>query len=66
MNVGDQISVVVGGVPVEAEVLGCEQLDALDCDERWSCTVRAGGVVGVVVVCLFAGAIADQSSFIEV
>jgi hypothetical protein len=63
MDIGSEISVVVDGVPVVAQVLGCDLLEPLGCEERWLCRVDAGGVVGVVVVCLWAGVIVDQSSF---
>ena len=61
MDIGSEISVVVGGLPVVVQVLGCDELDPMVYESRWSCRVLLGGVPHVVVVCLWAGVIVDQS-----
>ena len=61
MNVGDEIGVVVNGVPVVVPVLGCDELDPMMYESRWSCRVSLNGAPHVVVVCLWGGAVVDSS-----
>lgn len=62
MRIDDEIAVMVDGVPVVGVVLGCDLLDPMGYDERWSCRVALGerGEC-VVVVCVWGGAIVDMS-----
>lgn len=62
MRDGDEISVFVDGAPIVGVVLGCDPLEPLGYDERWSCRVALGerGEC-VVVVCVWGGAIVDTS-----